>query len=100
MTAFQETVLALLKQIPKGKITTYSAVARALGKPHAARAVGNACNQNPFATSVPCHRVVRSNGSIGGYAKGVRKKIELLNREGIAVKNGKVLNFKKHLIEL
>lgn len=100
MTGFNEKVLRALERIPKGKITSYKAIAMALGKPNVARAVGNACNANPFAPRIPCHRVVQSDGSIGGYSAGVKKKIELLSQEGIVVEKGKVLNFRKHLIEL
>jgi len=97
MQEFQEKVFQAIKKIPKGKITTYSAIARFLGKPDAARAVGNACNANPFAPRVPCHRVVKSSGGIGGYAFGVKRKIALLKKEGIAVKRGIIVGFEKKL---
>ncbi len=99
MALFQEKVWALLKQIPRGKITTYAAIARALGNPKAARAVGNSCNKNPFSPCIPCHRVVCSNGTIGGYAKGAQKKIALLGREGIRIKKSKVLDFNEKLFK-
>lgn len=60
---------------------TYKEVAMAIGLPKAYRAVGNALNKNPFAPKVPCHRVIRSDGTIGGFASGTKKKIELLKRE-------------------
>ena len=97
MQEFQEKVFQAIKKIPKGKITTYSAIARFLGKPDAARAVGNACNANPFAPRVPCHRVVKSSGGIWGYAFGVKRKIALLKKEGIAVKRGIIVGFEKKL---
>ncbi len=98
-TKFDESVWLLLCRIPKGKITTYKHIAIALGKPNASRAVGNACNRNPNAPHVPCHRVVRSDGSIGGYAKGVKRKVALLKAEGVRIKNNKALLFSKQLFE-
>ena len=91
--SFDEKVWLKLKEIPYGRVTTYKAIAIALGKPNAARAVGNACRKNSSAPAVPCHRVVKSNGEIGGYAAGVKKKIELLSAEGINVRNGFVQDF-------
>lgn len=82
-----------MSQIPRGRICTYGEIARALKKPGAARAVGNACNANPHAPKVPCHRVVASDGTLGGYAGGLKKKMWLLKREGIAVSNGKIVDF-------
>ena len=90
MISFTERVLTIIKRIPRGKVTTYAAIARALGKPGASRAVGNALNGNPRAPVVPCHRVVRSDGRVGGYASGVAKKIRILTREGVRVKEGRV----------
>jgi len=87
----------MVRKIPKGKTMTYAEVARAVGSPRASRAVGNALNKNPrpiFAPQnlggrafapVPCHRVIRSNGSIGGFAFGVKKKVELLKKEGVSI---------------
>ena len=97
--SFDLSVWNLLKKIPKGRVTTYKRIAIALGKPNAARAVGNACNRNPNAPKVPCHRVVCSDGSIGGYAKGEKRKIALLKSEGITIKNNKALLFSKQLFE-
>jgi len=79
----------LAKQIPRGKVSTYKAIAHALGT-NAYRAVGNAMHNNPFAPSVPCHRVVKSNGNVGGFANGTKKKIELLRSEGVDIKDGKI----------
>lgn len=89
-TQFQREVWRAAQRIPRGKVSTYSSIARAIGKPKSARAVGNALNANPYAPKVPCHRVVRSDGSIGGFASGTRRKKELLEREGLKVKNDKI----------
>lgn len=87
-----------LKKIPRGRVTTYKEIAEYLGRPRAARAVGNACKRNPDAPVVPCHRVVKSDGGLGGYAGGVKKKIELLAKEGVKVdKSKKVAEFKKKI---
>lgn len=66
----------------QGETRSYAWVAREIGKPKAARAVGSALNRNPFAPEVPCHRVIRSDGSIGGFAQGTEQKREMLKREG------------------
>jgi len=85
LTAFQRAVLLECARIPKGQVRTYSQVARAIGKPHAARAVGNALAKNPLAPLIPCHRVVRSDGKLGGYSSkgGVNGKRIMLEREGV-----------------
>ncbi len=98
---FEERVWDLLEKIPKGRVTTYKIIAETMGS-QAFRAVGNACRRNPYAPRVPCHRVVNSNGRIGGFGgetsgKNIKKKITLLKREGIDVVNGKIVNFKKVL---
>ena len=80
-TAFQEAVWQQLRQIPKGETRSYGDIARALGQPGAMRAVGSANGANPVAVLVPCHRVVRSDGTLGGYAYGLEIKIDLLARE-------------------
>ena len=87
---------ALCKKIPRGKVSTYKEIGKALGgKGQIYRAVGAALNKNPFAPVVPCHRVVKSDGSIGGFAHGTKKKISLLQKEGIKIKKGKIVNFAK-----
>jgi len=89
---FHDQCYKLLLKVPKGKVTTYQAIAHAL-KTKAYRAVGTAMAKNPNPISVPCHRVVKSSGEIGNYAFGIDKKIALLEQEGIEIKNGKVVNF-------
>ena len=84
-TPFQRAVWKEIDKIPYGKIVTYSEIARKIGKPKAARAVANACGANPNPITTPCHRVICSNGDIGGYSGvgGIKKKIELLRKEGV-----------------
>ena len=82
-TSFQKKVWEELKKIPFGETRSYKQVAIAIGHPHSARAVANACAKNPFAPHVPCHRVIRSDGNLGGYSGegGTKKKAELLSIE-------------------
>jgi AraC family transcriptional regulator of adaptative response/methylated-DNA-[protein]-cysteine methyltransferase len=80
-TAFQKRVWETLQRIPRGSTRSYSEVARAIGKPRAARAVARACATNPVALLIPCHRVVASNGSLGGYHWGIKRKEALLAGE-------------------
>jgi len=73
-------------KIPKGKIKTYKQVALGINRPRSARAVANACGKNPYAPKVPCHRVIRSDGSLGGYSRsgGIKVKKKLLKKEGFS----------------
>ncbi|NOT41554.1 MAG: bifunctional DNA-binding transcriptional regulator/O6-methylguanine-DNA methyltransferase Ada [Alphaproteobacteria bacterium] len=80
-TAFQERVWQALRKIPAGETRSYSAIARAIGKPTAQRAVAQACGANKIAVAIPCHRVVASDGGVGGYAFGVKRKKVLLDKE-------------------
>ena len=82
-TDFQKTVWKAAGTIPAGKTETYSGVARMIGRPRAARAVGTALGRNPFLLMVPCHRVVGSNGSLGGFSAGLKIKKWLLLHEGV-----------------
>ncbi len=84
-TAFQLKVWTYLKKIPRGTVVTYSTVAKGIGKPLAVRAVANAIGKNPYAPKIPCHRVIRSDGSLGGYSRkgGLKTKRFLLKKEGI-----------------
>jgi O-6-methylguanine DNA methyltransferase len=93
---FSQKVWRLTAQIPRGRVATYGELARVLGRPGAARAVGNALNKNPDASRVPCHRVVRGNGQIGGYAWGSPAKAKILRQEGVRISpKNKVENFEK-----
>ena len=75
--------------MPKGKVTTYKALAEAL-ETKAYRAVGNAMNKNPYAPQVPCHRVINADGRLGGFASGLNNKISLLKEEGVVMEQGKI----------
>lgn len=86
-TAFQEKVWHALSRIPPGQTRSYAAIAAEIGRPRAVRAVGAACGANPTAVAIPCHRAVRSDGGLGGYAWGLKRKRALLNAERDALKN-------------
>lgn len=108
---FAEKVLKVVSKIPRGSVMTYKEVAKAAGRPRAYRAVGNILNKNPHPAcrhlhpkgegkgfcaapcplEVPCHRVVKSDGTVGGYVGGRAKKITLLKQEGLIIKNKKVV---------
>ncbi|SSC09191.1 Methylated-DNA--protein-cysteine methyltransferase [bacterium endosymbiont of Bathymodiolus sp. 5 South] len=80
-------------KVPAGRVITYGGLAKLINRPNAHRAVGSAMNKNPFAPEVPCHRVVKSNGELGGFADDIAVKIKRLQREGVLVKEGKIVNF-------
>ena len=86
-TKFQLKVWTYLKKIPRGSVKTYSQVAKSIGKPLAVRAVANAIGKNPYPPKIPCHRVIRSDGSLGGYSGkgGIKTKELLLKKEGITL---------------
>lgn len=86
---FNEKVLAMTSRVPKGQITTYRAIAEALGT-RAYRAVGQALHRNPYAPGVPCHRVVGADGKLTGFAGGLSKKRLMLEAEGVAVERDRV----------
>ena len=101
MTALSEKTYQLLKKIPRGKITTYKELGKALHT-KAYRAIGQILRVNPNAPEVPCHRVVASDGSIGGYmgktgGESIQRKIALLKKEDIEVKKNKIVDFEKVL---
>jgi methylated-DNA-[protein]-cysteine S-methyltransferase len=83
LTDFSAKVLKQACKIPRGKVATYSGLAAKLGKSRAARAVGTALANNPFPIIIPCHRVVRADGSLGGFGGGLKMKSELLTKEGV-----------------
>ncbi len=101
MSLLAEKTYTLLRQVPKGKVTTYKALGCALGT-KAYRAIGQLMRRNPYAPLVPCHRVVASDGTIGGFmgrsgGNAIQKKISLLKREGVTTRGNKIINFNKIL---
>jgi len=93
ITQFQRKVYALASKVPRGKVTSYSAIAKKLKS--SPRAVGQALRVNPFAPVVPCHRVIKSNGTIGGFGgevsgKKIKQKIAMLRKEGVEVKQKRI----------
>ena len=99
MTKFQSECYEALKKVPKGKVITYAGLARMVGRPKAHRAVGSAMNKNPYAPQVPCHRVVKSNGDLGGFATDIKVKIKRLQEEGVVVSDNKIVDFQSTLFE-
>ena len=85
MESFTEKVYKVVRKIPKGKVLTYKQVAKKAGSPLASRAVGNVLNKN-YNLRIPCHRVIRSDGKLGGYNRGKKAKREILRKEGFLLK--------------
>ena len=100
MTRFQSDCYEALKKVPKGKVITYAGLARMIGRPKAHRAVGSAMNKNPYAPQVPCHRVVKSNGDLGGFATDLEVKIKRLQEEGVMVSDNKIVDFRSTLFKI
>ncbi|RLF44244.1 MAG: endonuclease V, partial [Thermoplasmata archaeon] len=96
---FFEEVYKLTRQIPKGKISTYGAIAKALGDIRASRAVGLALNLNPDPEFTPCYKIVHSDGRLGGFGRGIEDKIRRLKKDGIAIKGGRIVDFEKHYFD-
>ena len=86
-----------LLEVPKGKITTYGDLAKAVGLKNGQRTVGKIMNKNPYPVIIPCHRVVKSDGKVGGYAYGEKIKSDMLTKEGIEIKNGKILDLENRI---
>ena len=105
LSTYQQAILRLLAEVPKGKVTTYGDLAKELSKrdpkwsPNASRAVGTTMRNNPCGPQIPCHRVIRSDGKVGNFRGGaegaVEEKIGMLRNEGITVLNGKI-NLKEY----
>jgi len=85
----------LVRQIPPGRVSTYGAVAKALGNKGYARAVGKYMNKNPNADTMPCFKIVKSDGNLGGFGLGLDDKIRRLNEDGIKVEDGRIVDFEK-----
>jgi len=90
----EEKVYKKLLDVPKGKVTTYKDLADSVGLKNGQRVIGKIMNKNKYPVIIPCHRVVMSNGEIGGYAYGDKSKAKMLSNEGIKIQNGKILDFK------
>lgn len=88
-----------LIQVPAGNVTTYSELAKAVGLKNGQRAIGNIMKNNPFPVIIPCHRVVKSDGKIGGYAYGEKVKTNMLKKEGIKIQDGKILEWNKRFYQ-
>jgi len=93
----QQKIYKKLLEVPKGKITTYGELAKAVGLKNGQRAVGKIMNKNPYPVIIPCHRVVMSTGKIGGYAYGEHVKTKMLHDEGIEIENGKIIKLENVL---
>ena len=93
----EQKIYKKLLEVPKGQITTYGELSKAVGLINGQRTVGKIMNKNPYPVIIPCHRVVMSNGKIGGYAYGEHVKTKLLNDEGIQIKNGKIIDLKSRI---
>lgn len=88
----EHRVYEKLLKVPKGKVTTYGELAKAVGLKNGQRAIGRIMNKNPFPVIVPCHRVILSSGKVGGYAWGEKIKTNMLSKEGVQIKKGKILD--------
>lgn len=84
MEDFSEKIYRIVRDIPRGRVLTYKEVAGLAGKPRAYRAVGNILNKN-YNLDIPCHRVIKSDGKIGGYNRGVKRKVGILKEEGLMI---------------
>jgi methylated-DNA-[protein]-cysteine S-methyltransferase len=93
----EQKIYKKLLEVPKGQITTYGELAKAVGLKNGQRIIGRIMNKNPYPVIVPCHRVVMSTGKIGGYAYGEHVKIKLLNDEGIQINNGKITDLENRI---
>ncbi len=90
----EEKVYKKLLEVPPGMVTTYGELSKAVGIKNGQRVIGRIMNKNPYPVIVPCHRVIKSDGKIGGYAWGEKIKISMLSKEGVKIKNGKIVDLK------
>ena len=93
----EEKIYKKLLDVPKGQITTYGELAKAVGLKNGQRVVGRVMNKNPYPVIIPCHRVVMSTGKIGGYAYGEEIKEKMLHDEGIEISKGKIINLENKI---
>lgn len=88
----EDKVYKKLLEVPSGMVTTYGELAKSVGLKNGQRIIGRIMNKNPYPVIVPCHRVIKSDGKIGGYAWGEKIKINMLSKEGVKIKNGKIID--------
>jgi len=88
-----------LLQVPKGQVTSYLELSKAVGLKNGQRVIGKIMNKNKYPIVIPCHRVVKSDGNVGGYAFGQNVKTHILSNEGIIIKNGKIIDFEKKIFK-
>jgi methylated-DNA-[protein]-cysteine S-methyltransferase len=93
--SLEQQVYKKLTEVPQGKITTYGDLAKAVGLKNGQRVIGQIMKKNPYPGIIPCHRVVKSDGRVGGYAYGADVKTNMLRKEGIQIQNGKILDWNK-----
>ena len=93
----EEKIYKKLLQVPSGYVTTYGELAKAINLKNGQRVIGQIMKKNPFPVIVPCHRVVKSDGTIGGYAYGTEIKKNMLTKEGLKINSNKILDFKDNL---
>ena len=91
----EQQVYKKLTEVPQGKVTTYGELAKAVGLKNGQRVIGQIMKKNPYPVIIPCHRVVKSDGQVGGYAYGDKIKTNMLKKEGLTIKNGKILDWNK-----
>jgi len=93
----EEKIYEKLLQVPSGYVTTYGELAKAINLKNGQRVVGQIMKKNPFPIIIPCHRVVKSDGTIGGYVYGIERKKNMLSKEGLRINDNKILDFKFYL---
>ena len=93
----EEKIYRKLLQVPAGYVTTYGDLAKSINLKNGQRLVGQIMKKNPFPVIIPCHRVIKSDGTVGGYAYGTERKNYMLTKEGLKINNNKILDFKNNL---
>jgi methylated-DNA-[protein]-cysteine S-methyltransferase len=88
----EDKVYKKLLEVPSGMVTTYGELAKSVGLKNGQRVIGRIMNKNPYPVIIPCHRVIKSDGKIGGYAWGEKIKTNMLSKEGVKIKNGKIID--------
>ena len=95
----EEKIYRKLLQVPKGYVTTYGDLSKAVNLKNGQRIVGQIMKKNPFPVIIPCHRVVKFDGTVGGYAYGIERKKHMLSKEGLKIFDNKILDFKNNLFQ-